>query len=83
MARLWGQANELCDVLEAQDADGEQYGEIEMIIALREDIRTGARPVSELIEEIVWFVRAVEHVLQDEESDEIVDGVVRCDQLDG
>ena len=80
---LWGMANDLCDVLERNDTNGEQYGECEMIVALREDIRAGARPDDELIEEIVWFVRAVEHVLEDEESDEICDEVVVTDQLDG
>jgi hypothetical protein len=78
--RLWGCTTELCDVLE-RDADGSQRAT--MCVALREDIRTGARPTRELVDEIVWFILAVRRDIKDEDLDAIVDDVVCGDQIDG
>jgi hypothetical protein len=77
---LWGRAIELCECLEQCD-----HGEsrLAMAIALREDIRAGVRNTRDLADEIVWFIRALEHDLVDDELDSIVDEVVRCDQFDG
>jgi hypothetical protein len=80
-ARLWGKASELCDVLDC-GCDGDSQ-RATICAALREDIRTGARSTRDLVEEIVWFVRAVEHDIADEERDAIVDDVVSTDQTDG
>lgn len=80
-AHLWGRTSELCETLE-RDAHGDT--ETVMIAALREDIRAGVRSTAELAEEIVWFVRAIEHDLVDEQREAIVDEVVCCrGQTDG
>lgn len=80
-AQLWGCAMELCDVVE-RESDGCTQ-RVSICVALREDIRSGARSTRELAEEIVWFVRAVEHDIADTDRDAIVDDVVRGDQIDG
>ena len=80
-ARLWGRTTELCDDLERDSAHAPQR--VSMIVAVREDVRTGARSTRELVDEIVWFVRAVEHDIEDEEREAIVDEVVTPDQMDG
>lgn len=78
---LWGRATELCETVE-RDSDGAAQ-HVDICIALREDIRTGARGTRELVEEIVWFVHAVEHDIDDADRDAIVDDVVCVDQIDG
>jgi hypothetical protein len=80
-ARLWGKTADLCDALDC-GCDGASP-RATMCTALREDIRTGARGTRELVEEIEWFVRAVEHDIEDEEREAIVDDVVSTDQTDG
>jgi hypothetical protein len=79
--RLWGCTAELCEVLEREVDGGSERATL--CTALREDICSGARSTDDLVDEIVWFIRAVEHEFKDEELDEIVDGVVRGDQIDG
>lgn len=78
--RLWGCTTELCDVLEL---DAGESRRATMCTAVREDIRVGAKSTADLVDEIVWFIRAIERELEDEEVDAIVDGVVRGDQVDG
>jgi hypothetical protein len=80
-SRLWGCTADLCEVLE-RNADGASQ-RATLCIALREDIRTGARSTPDLAEEIVWFIRTVQHAIADEELDAIVDGVVRGDHVGG
>lgn len=80
-AELWGCAMELCDVVE-RESDGCAQ-RVSICVALREDIRTGARSTRDLAEEIVWFVSAVEHDIDDTDRDAIVDDVVCGDQIDG
>jgi hypothetical protein len=79
--RLWGCTTDLCEVLERNTAETSQRATLCM--ALREDIRTGARSTPDLVDEIVWFIRTVQHDIEDEELDAIVDGVVQGDQVDG
>jgi len=79
--RLWGCTTELCEVLESEVEPSSQRATL--CIALREDIRAGARSTRDLVEEIVWFIRVVEHDFEDEEQDAIVDSVVTVDQTDG
>jgi hypothetical protein len=77
---LWGRTIELCEIIEQR---GHSENQLAMVTALREDIRAGVRNTHDLADEIVWFVRAIEHDLVDDELDSIVDEVVRCDQFDG
>lgn len=79
--RLWGQTTELCDVLQGGATEDSPCAIV--CVAVREDIRAGARSTHELVDEVVWFVRTVEREIEDEELDEIVDGVVQCDSIDG
>lgn len=79
--QLWGCTNELCDVLERESASTEPQRA--MITAVREDIRAGARDTQELADEIVWFVKAIEHDLCCEERERLADGIVVRDQTDG
>jgi hypothetical protein len=79
--RLWGQATSLCDAIERESDDAAQR--VAICTALREDIRSGARGTRELVDEIVWFVRTVEHDIEDEERDAIVDEGMTQDQTDG
>ena len=80
-SRLWGCTTDLCEVLEGEpDAPPHRAA---MCVAIREDIRTGARPTDDLVEEIVWFIRAVEHDFEDEAQSAAVEGVVSVDQVDG
>lgn len=80
-AHLWGQATALCEVIE-REGDG-SAPRVVVCAALREDIRAGVRSTDDLIEEIVWVVRTVEHDLEDEEREALVDEVVSSDQTDG
>jgi hypothetical protein len=79
--RLWGQVTDLCETIERDSAGASQR--LTICTALREDIRAGARNTTDLVEEIVWFVRAVEHDIEDEERDVLLDDVVTRDQTDG
>lgn len=79
--QLWGRAMDLCDVVE-RESDGCAQ-RLSICVALREDIRSGARSTRDLAEEIVWFVRAIEHDIADTDRDAIVDDVVCGDQIDG
>lgn len=79
--RLWGLAASLCEAIE-RDCDGHAQ-RVSMAEALSADIRCGARSTRELVDDIVWFVRAMEHDLEDEERDVVADDVVTADQVDG
>lgn len=78
---LWGCTSQLCDALE-RESDGSSQ-RVVICTALREDIRSGARCMDDLVEEIVWFVRVVEQDIDEEELEAIADGVVTADQVDG
>jgi hypothetical protein len=86
-ADLWGRAVELCDVLEREsetktEGDGAAQ-RCTICTALREDIRAGARSTADLVDEIVWFVHAMEHDIAEADREAIVDDVVCGDQIDG
>jgi hypothetical protein len=86
---LWGRAVELCELLEREsESESKIEGDASaqrctICVALREDIRTGARSTEDLVDEIVWFVHAMEHDIADAEREAVVDGVVCGDQIDG
>lgn len=66
----------------------EHRAERAMIAALIEDIATGTRSDAELVDEIAWFLNALEHDMFDEErlaldGDVVSVECVAVDQIDG
>lgn len=71
-----------------ESIDDDHRAERAMIAALVEDIAAGTRSDAELVDEIAWFLRALEHDMFDEErlaldGDVVSTECVSIDQSDG
>lgn len=80
-ADAWGPAR-------AASIDAEHRAERAMIAALAEDLAAATRTSAELVDEVAWFLRALDHDMFDEERlclvpEALDDSPVSIDQSDG